>query len=396
MNKITRILVRALVPILIVIGGAGIMIVLAVSRQRPERQEHEVIGALVNVIEAERMDRQVIITGNGTVQPRYQVNVIPQVAGRVVWVHPDLAAGGEFDEGDTLVIIEQRDYELAVQQAEASVAQAEYGLEMEQANSGIARREWELMHNTRTGLLGESGAGSSEPDPLVLREPQMRQAEAGLASAQALLEMARLNLERTVITAPFNCKIRNQNVAVGQLVGQTSAIASLYNTDLAEIEIGLPQGDLSWMRIPGARARVKLDTGDGVYEWTGRVDRSVGVVDEIGRLERVVVQVRNPYNPPSSGHPELSVGSFVSVEIEGRTLENTFVVPRGALHENNQIWLVGEDSDLVIRDVVLHKMTPTEAIIAEGVSDGDQIVVTTLTGAANGMKLRPVLLGEEE
>ena len=380
-------------PLLIVLVGVLIMVALASSRKKPQKASHKSNGALVEVVKVSRETRNIVIEGNGTVQPRYEISLIPQVSGKVVWVHPSFLAGGSFHKGAELIKIEPADYELAVQQAQALVAQAEYQLDVAKANAAVARREWEMMNNT-FGM--DDSSDRDEPDPLVLHEPQLRQANAGLASAKATLERANLNLERTTLAAPFNCRVRNRSVAVGQLVGMNAPVAYLYATDLVDIEIGLTIADLAWIKVPGAKATVTLKTSEGSYLWQGRVDRSVGVVDQIGRLAKVVVQVNNPFKRSDTRVPELSIGSFVSVIIEGRTVENTLIIPRSAMRENNTVWIATKDNTLDIREVELNRLTPTDALIFSGVEEGDMIILTTLSGAANGMKLRPTLVEEAE
>jgi len=383
MTDFRRLRNRVLIPLLIVIGGAVIMNVLVRTRKRPTRTRNRAPGALVEVMSVAPEDRRVIIEGNGTVSPRYEVILQPQVTGKVVWIHPELVSGHAFELGDELVRIDPADYELAVRRAEAQVAQAEYQLDVTQANAAIAHREWELMNDS-------AAASGSEPDPLVLHEPQLRQARAILASAQAALETTQLNLSRTVLRAPFDCRVRSQAVAPGQLVSPASQMASLYATDVVEIEVGLPVADVAWLEIPGANARVTLETGDGEYRWTGTVHRAVGVSDQIGRLARVVVRVTEPF----ARQPELSIGSFVWVAIEGREVTGTLPIPRRALREESTVWIANADNQLAVREVVIERLTADEALVRGGLAPGDRIIMTALSGAAPGMPLRIKEAGE--
>ncbi|MBD3162723.1 MAG: HlyD family efflux transporter periplasmic adaptor subunit, partial [Candidatus Eisenbacteria bacterium] len=279
-QKRTGRLRKILLPIGILVVGLLVAYLLKASRQPPGRETARPTGALVEVEQAIEETRTVRIPATGTVTPRHEVNLTPQVAGRVEWVHPDLVAGGDFAAGEALLRIEPADFELAVEQAAATVAQAEYQLEVAKANAAVAREEWERMQGDR--------AESKGPDPLVLHGPQLDQAEANLASAKARLATAELNLERTVLRAPFNCRVRRQSASPGQVVSPSSVVAVLYGTDLVEIEVGLSLEDLAWLDVPGGDARVLLDAGTDTYAWTGEVDRTVGVLDEVGRLARVV------------------------------------------------------------------------------------------------------------
>ncbi len=382
---------RFLIPPLIILIGILILVALTAVKKKPVREQHEVLGALVEVMETYMTDRTVVIEGHGTVKPRYEFTLTPQVMGRVEWVHEDLVAGGKFRKSDIMLRIEQRDYELAVQQAEAAVAQAQFQFELAQANAEIARKEWEMMNSN-----GKNGTGNDEPDPLVLHIPQLKQAEAALASAQASLEMANLNFERTELVAPYNCRIRRISVSPGQLVSASTPVAILYTTDVAEVEVGLPVSDLVWLEVPGAKATLTMHTGDGNYSWDGYVDRSVGVLDEIGRLAQIVVKVNNPSVKPSPDHPELSIGSFLRVELDGKQIENTVALPRTAIRENNTVWIANDKDELEIREVSTIYMTQSEALLASGIDPGERVVLTTVAGASNGMKLRPIDINDSE
>jgi RND family efflux transporter MFP subunit len=380
---------RVIGPLAVILAGFLIMVALISLRKKPVKTPRNNAGALVEVMQAETGDRQIIIEGTGTVAPRYEITVMPQVTGKVTWVSPRLVAGGEFSEGGELLRIEDADYRLAVQKAEAQVAQAEFELDVARANATIALREWDLIVSTRRNN-GQGSENGAEPDPLVLHQPQLRQAEANLASAQAALSTAQLNLDRTHIYAPFNCRVRSQAAAPGQVVGPSNAVAVLYATDLVEIEVGLPVADLEWIDVPGDTALVTLDMGSKRRTWQGLSHRTLGVVDEIGRLERLVVRVEKPFAQHDEGKPELSIGSFVTVEIQGRTLKNIIPVPRSAIREGETVWIAAKDNTLEIRPVTIQHMTPVEALIREGLRGGERVILTPLSGAAPGMRLRTV------
>ncbi len=384
-------ILRFLAPLLIVAVGMLIMKTMVHSRKPPVRQRPQTNGALVEVKTIHRADRHVVVEGNGTVAPRYEMRLTPQVSGKVIWAHPRLVSGGEFSIGDKLVRIEATDYEHAVAKSQALVAQAEYQLEVTRANADIASREWDLVTTGETRFDGNDQNNKPKPpDPLVLYEPQLKKAQADLTSAHAALAGAQLNLDRTTLTAPFNCRVRSQAIAPGQIIGPATPVASLYATDLVEIEIGLPQDDLNWITIPGATATVTLNTGVKSSSWIGIVDRSVGTVDEFGRLARIVVQVADPFVKRNSTSQELSVGSFVSVNIEGRLLENIIPIPRSTLRENATLWIATADSTLEIRTVEIARMNQTEAFVSAGLEDGDQLIMTPLSTASPGMRLRPM------
>ncbi|MBD3336899.1 MAG: HlyD family efflux transporter periplasmic adaptor subunit, partial [Candidatus Eisenbacteria bacterium] len=188
----------------------------------------------------------------------------------------------------------------------------------------------------------------------------------------------------------FDGRVRSQSAAPGQVVGPGTAVAVLYATDLVEVEVGLPVADLRWITVPGDSARVVLDTGQDTFTWKGWVHRTVGVLDDVGRLARVVVRIADPFGPSEPGRRELSIGSFVTVEIEGRILQDVVAVPRRALHPSSMVWIAREDSTLDMRRVETAWTSPEEALISGGIQEGERIILSPLSGAVPGMALRPI------
>ena len=133
-------------PIVILVLGVAAAVILALSRRAPEPEERVVLGPLVEVITAQPMQVDTVVRGTGQVEARVTVELVPQVSGSIVDIHPGLITGGHFRAGEALLTIDPRDYELAVERAKAAVARAEVTLEREQAEAEVARNEWDAIH----------------------------------------------------------------------------------------------------------------------------------------------------------------------------------------------------------------------------------------------------------
>ncbi len=378
-------IVRIVLPLLILAAGIVAAKTLIANRPEPQRTVRENPGALVETLTVERGERQVRVYGTGTVQARNQVEIIPQVGGRVTEVSPNLVAGGFFAEGELLFRIEEADYRLALDRARAALAKAEFDLATVEGQARVARQEW--------GRLDLSG-GAEAPNPLVLFEPQLKNAEAALLSARASLRQAELDLERTAVRAPFDAVVLSRNVDLGQIVRTGATAAVLAGSQQAEIVVPLPLHELGWLQIPrgaggtGSEATVQLATGGRTFFWTGRIVRSLGEVDQLGRMARVVVAVEDPYGlKRAEDRPELAVGTFVQVILHGRTLPDAAVLPAGALRDDGTVWVMN-DERLVVRSVEVVRRTRDEVVIGEGITSGDKVVLTPVAGAAEGMRLR--------
>jgi RND family efflux transporter MFP subunit len=386
-------LLKIFLPISIILIGLGGMLVLINARPEPLKVESEVRGALVQVLELSREDRQVLVHGAGTVEASQRAEIVPRVSGRIEEFAPNLVAGGFFREGELLFRVEDIDYQLAVDRAGAAVAKAEYDLAREESNSRVARQEWERLQLS----------SGEVPNPLVLNEPQLNKARADLAAARASLRQAELDLERTTVRAPFNGLITSASIAAGQYVRAGTVAAVMSGTDVAEILVPLPADEAAWLAVPrsgtsapGSRALIRLPAGAREFTWEGRVTRSLGVIDPVSRLARLVVTVRDPYNLTAgrpAGHPELTLGAFVEVNFFGEQLREVTAIPRRALHEGGMVWLMDGEDTLRMRKVEVLRLEQDEVLIRNGLAAGERLVLTNLSGAMEGMQLRALEVG---
>ena len=399
-------LIKIALPAGIILLGFVLMMALIKLRPAPKKAAPDNKGVLVRVETLSATDWEVTVTGTATARARQEISVIPQVTGTVKSLVSGFAEGGFFKKGQALFSIDPTDYKLALRQALAAEARAEYELEQIKSRADIARKEWELVSSTPGAMppdtLDNERLSKSEPNPLVLYEPQMKNVRASLESASAMVELARLNLERTTIRAPFDCRVRTKNVDVGQFVRSGTPVAVLAGTGAAEVVMPLERNELSWIDIPGpgsggpgSRALVTVSGSAPGQGWEGRVVRSGGEVDQRSRMVQVVVEVDDPYGlkQANAQRPPLMNGSFVNVTIKGKTLKDVFVIPRAALRDNSTVWAMDRDGYLRIKKVDVARFEGDRAIITGGLEENASMVLTKVSGAADGMKLRTSSMG---
>ena len=382
-------LIQLLLVVVIIIVGIVIAVVFIKLKKPPQRQEQIVLAPLVKVERLDRRGIQMIIRGYGTVNPRLQVEIVPQVSGKVVWVNPQFKAGGFIRRGELILKIDPRDYELSLRQANAAVAEAQVMLDLEKAEAKIAKEEWQQLH-----------PGQEPASPLVFREPQIRQRQARLESADAVLATANLNLERTQLSLPVDAVIMNERIALGQYVMIGQSVGAAYGIESMEIEVPLEDKELAWLAIPdntvsvkaaenpkkGAIARVSANFAGEEKCWPGYVVRTTGQVDKTSRLISVVVEVSEPFKD-SHSTPPLLPGMFVEVLIDGKILRNAIAVPRDAMRNNNEVW-VAKDGQLHVQPLEIVRADRDFAYAVSGLDDGDMIIVSSLDAVIEEMKVR--------
>lgn len=373
----------------IIILGALFTFILIKFRKPPQRQEQEIIAPLVMVKQLKAKDIQMVIRAYGTVSPKVEVDIVPEVPGKVVSVNSELKAGGLIPAGDQILQIDERDYKFAVQQTNAVVADAQVKLEIEMAEAEVARREWDQLHP------------DTEPNsPLVLRESQVRKAKAALESAQAQLETAKLRLERTSLSLPFDALIISEKVDLGQFMVAGQPVAVAYGIDTVEIKIPLEDEELAWFDIfdnsaslvgksANTPAVVKADFAGAEHTWNGYVTRTTGQVDKMSRMISVVVEVPKPFER-SNGRPPLLPGIFARILIEGKVLKNAMAVPRDAIHDSNKVWIV-KDGSLHIEALDIVRADKDFAYAMARVDQNATIVTSSLDTVMEGMKVRTQL-----
>lgn len=379
-NKIKTLLHFTLVLVIIVTGMAG-YILLRESRETLGRQEPEIPLPIVHTVPVSIGELQMTISGEGTVRALAEIQLVPQVSGKVVYVSDHLVNGGAFQKNELLLAIEPDDYEIGVILAEAGLRQAESNYQTAQQESQAAINEWKRIHPDQS------------PPPLVAKEPQLEAARAALKARGAELEKARLDLRRTNIKAPFNGRVSTEQVDRGEYVTAGQTLATLYLTDAVEIVVPMESRALRWFDVPGfttsnktgAPATVIADVAGKQRQWNGQVVRIQGKIDEKTRMVHVVIRVDDPYRT----QPPLTVGQFVELAISGYRLENAAVIPRAALHEENTVWAVNpEEGRLYIRKIDIARMDARGVIVQGGFKSGEHVAVSHLKTVTDGMKVR--------
>lgn len=384
---------KIILPMAVVVLGVALAVAIFKARPEVDRQEATALPPLVRVVEVEPEDLALTVLSQGTVEPGVESTLVAQVAGRIEWVSPAFAEGGFFEHGSKLVQIDDRDYRLAVSQAEAQVAQAQVRLELEQAESELAREEWNDL-------------GVGEASPLALREPQLAEARAAVQAAAATLQKANLELERTSIRSQFAGRVRSKMVDLGQFVNRGAALATVYSTDTAELRLPVPKDQLAFLDLQaglhlaevnpgGPEVILRGEIGSDSYSWQGRVVRTGSEFDPVTRMFPLYVQIDDPFGrEPGAAGPPLPMGLFVNAEIAGRVVYDIMVLPRSALRGAHQVLVVDDESRLRFRDIEVLRTQGDEVLIQSGLAAGEMVCISALESVVDGMRVRTLVEGE--
>ena len=379
-NLIVRFLIPAAITLL------GLLVVAAFFLLRPRADRTPPVHPIpsVEVLTVQPETERALVLANGLVMPSREVTIVPQVGGSIVSQSDKLLPGGRFARSETLATIDPRDYQLAIQQEQSRVRQAELELLLEQERQVSAGREWELLGDGR----------AAQDAPLALRKPHLINAEENLAATRAGLQRAELNLERTVLRAPFSAMVTAEHIDVGQVVGQTSSAVTLIGTDRFWIQVSVPVGKLAVLDIPGISAergspvRIVRQIGVGdIGERHGEILQLAGELDASTRTGQLLIGVENPLGMDGGKLPLLP-GAFVEVEIEGREIDGSVTLPRRAVVDGTHVWLVDGDEQLLDREVVIGWRSRDEVVVTGGLDPGDRVVTSPILRAIRGMAVQ--------
>lgn len=386
---------RIITPLAILALGGVAWYVLGkpIEKPKPVALPEQLIKT--QVLEMQPRDYQVRIESQGTVRAHYVTTITPQVSGVIVAIHPCFEDGAFFEKDQVLAEIEAADFEASLAAAEARLARAEAALQQEKARAKQARLNWEDI------------GYDEEPSELVLRVPQLKEAEATVKAAIAELDQAQRNLARTKIRAPFAGRVKIRQVGLGQAVSSNSPLGEVFASDLAEVRLPISPAECQFVNLPTTEqdppVPVRLTDASGSrdsFAWQAEIVRTEGTLDETTRELFAIARLKDPF-ARSSDSPPLSIGQPLRASIEGVVLPRVYVFPRKALRGVNRVYMAEQSPPVLARrQVTPIWTTATEIITKTGFSPGEKMTISPLTYAVDGAKIEiiasPVEAASEE
>jgi len=323
-----------------------------------------------------RVNYPIELTTQGVVKTKVSTTLNPLVQSRIIKISPKFQDGAFFQKGETLVELATEEFEAQIIAAKANVARAEAALIQEKATAAQALRNWQDI------------GFDEEPNDLVLRKPQLREAEANLAAQMASLAGAKLNLERTKIKAPINGRVRTRFVGPGQSVSANTNLGEIYATDSAEIRLPLSSTQLEKITInEQGNQSIPVILTDAINsnnktKWKATVKYVEGELDEASRELFVIAHIQDPFGIESNS-PPLRINQPVKASIMGHTLKDAFIINRKHLYGANEIILI--ENDAIQRTKINIVWTTSDSVITlDSHLAGKTIATSRLGFATNG------------
>jgi RND family efflux transporter MFP subunit len=372
----------AIVGVLVV----GVLVMKYLEKNGPEayKKAPPRVVTVVRVIEAKSGPEQLFVDTQGQVEPRRRTQAASEVMGRVVWVDPRFKVGGVFNHNEIMLKMDQADYVAMLASAESSKADAVLVVAQEEARADQASRDW-IKH------------GRGEPSELVLRKPQIKSAKARVVAAEAAVEKATRDLDRTRLRAPYDCRVEATYTDHGSYIVAGARLADLYSTDAYEVRVPVTLEEMGYLKqedVVGSEVVTRATIGSLERTWKGKIVRSEGMVDRRTMTIYLVVEIKpneeaGLYRLPPSG-------LFVSASITGLVMEDITKIPRSALRSNDTLLTLTAEDTLKIVPVKVARTLNKSVLIVAGLRDGVKVITSPIETPVAGMKLREEEVGNRK
>ncbi len=377
---------RIVFPILLLACGVGAWVWLGRPVEKPKPVIAKELPIKAEVLDLKPSDYQIWIESQGIVRAHYETTVTPLVAGMVVAIHPCFEDGAFFEKDQIFAELDPADFLASLASSEARLARAEALLSQEQARAKQARLNWEDI------------GYEEEPSALVLRVPQLKEAEAAVKSANAEVDQARRNLERTKIRAPFAGRVKSRNIGLGQSVGPNTALGLVFATEFAEVRLPISPAHLSHVVLPSREGdpSVAVQLSDALdlqssTTWKAQIIRTEGTLDSTTRELFAIARIDDPFrlkqqnSSPDQTLASLRIGQPVRARICGNVLNDVFVLPRNTLRGINRVLMIeGSPPKLKRREIEPVWSNADDFVVREGLRAGELLCLTSLTYAPDG------------
>ncbi|VAW63800.1 hypothetical protein MNBD_GAMMA09-1107 [hydrothermal vent metagenome] len=377
----------------IVVVGVILIVAIVVSISlfafKPVAEKQQVIEELplAEFVLAKTESLPMTVLSQGSVTAKTHIDLVAEVSGRITHMAQLKSNGGFFKKGDLLLNIDDTDYRLAISRARAQVAAAQQQLVKVEIEAGQAKYD-----------LKQIGRDPSKSTAYALRKPHLAEARANLQAAEAELKISQLQLQRTIVKAPFDGRVIKKDVDIGQYVSTGTVLADIYSTNMVEVRLPI---SLYQMELLGVSLREENRLGSvdvelmseyfsRAYSWTAKLSHLEGELDERNRLVYIVAEVAAPYayDEKKPQRPSLTPGMFVKARLTGEQKNAVIKLPRSSLRSGNEVWVIDENNRLHKKTVEIYTKDEAYIYIKSGLAQGNRVIINAIDYPLEGMHLQ--------
>ena len=328
----------------------------------------------VGVATVKQRDFPVYLTGLGSVTAFNTVSLKTRIDGQITQVN--FVEGQDVKEGELLIQIDPRPYQVALEQAQAN-------LQRDEAQLTNAKVQYERMK-----ALFDGGVVAKQD--LDTQEASFGQYEGTIAADKAAIDSAKLNLAYTRITSPINGRIGLRQVDIGNYVTAASGASMAVITQMHPIAIifTLPEDQLQAVRERMQKGTLQVD----VYSRDDQTKLSTGkllTIDNQIDPTTGTVRFKAVFENPDNG---LWPNQFVNVHLLLETRKDAITAPVSAIQRGPQgtfVYLVDNNNTVQVRPVQLALTQGNTVVIASGLQAGERVVTDGQEKLQTGSRVTP-------
>jgi len=354
-----------------------------VAEKRPVQAE----PPLVEYVVAEEDSVEIPVFSQGSINPQIQIKLLAEISGRITQMAQLKLKGGFFNKEELLLKVDDEEYLLAITKARSLVSAAKQQLARVEAEAAQARYD-----------LKQIGRSPSTSSAYALREPQLAEAKANMQAAEADLKIAQLQLQRTQVRAPFNGRVVNKYVDIGQYVSPGTVLADIYSTEAAEVRLPLSLQQIELLgialrndqqEISAISVVLSSDVSGKKFQWSARLSHTEGELDARNRLVYAVAKIEDPFvrDQLLPEKPPLIPGMFVKAILKGIAKNKVISLPRTALRYGDEVYVLNAQDELEIKKVALYAKDRLHVYVKSGLIQGDRVITSAIDYPVEGMKL---------
>lgn len=364
--------------VLIIIGGLHFSKFLMKTKKKPKRKKHGKITINVEIIKPKKININYRINGFGRIYPVKSVTLIPEVQGKIIYVNKKFNEGGFFKKDEVILKIDDRDYKINLKIEEAKLKSLLEDLKIEEAKSISAAKELKTAYK----LINEIDNRSIY---IIERKPYIKKIKEEINATKERIKKAKLDLNRTVIRAPFNCIITKKYVDLGGYVSPGIKIADIVLSGNYYVRGNIVLSDLKYLKDKNASAYVYFQNGNLMKARLKYIEKEL---DKKGMMVKVIL-----YLIPKNDN-NVFLYDYVTFDIIGKELKNIFRIDRRGLRENDTVWLV-ENGYLKIKKVNIIFKDLKYAYTFD-LNENDEIIITNLSSVTDGIKVKVINRSDNE
>ena len=363
----------------------------------------------------EHRDHQPVLDLYGELVSGREVTIRPDVAGEVIEASPKLSEGGRFAKGDVILRIDPFDYQAAVDDIEAQIAEARARraelqatrvsenmmLELDREQLALVRRDVEryerlsgsraasekAFDDARIASSRQTATVSQREQSLVVLDARIAQQDAALQRLAVSKRRAERDLADTTVIAPFDGVIANVGAELGQRLTATDLIGRLIDDQQLEISFQLSFSDFGrlWQSgLIGQKVSGRWTLGKTTFVLPATIARVVPTIDPASGGVTVFATIDDPHQ----GIP-LRPGAFIEVEMQDRLYEDVVELPASALFGKDRVYVI-EDDHLREMTVDLVAARGDVVLIDTDLVEGAEVVISRLAEIGPGLKVEVV------